>query len=404
MSEKLRIFDKPLFDNSISKVEERTYYPHIKSFGYNDEIEIEIKDRDALICPADSYLCVEGTFTPEAKGEGVCSLQNNAGLFLFDSISYDLNGKEIDKVRDPGLMSTIYGYIGYNEMESKRLTLAGWNPTNIVLDTTDGTNFWFRIPLSFIFGVFRDHRQVIIGHHKIRLIRSRNDKNAYVVRMGTTKSASILIKNISLKMKHIFPNDDEKILLLKRMQTDRALSIGFRKWDIFEWPQLHVGGKKEIWNVKTSTTLERPRFVILAFQTDIKDNATKDSTTFDHINLRNYRVWLGSNMYPHESHDLDFTKKQYLSAYQAYVDLCGIFNDGNYSSSPQNNYVEFKLKPLFVIDCSKQDESLRSSAIDVKVEFESDTPFPEKTRVICIIVHDKVFTYTPLSGNVRELI
>ena len=57
--------------------------------------------------------------------------------------------------------------------------------------------------------------------------------------------------------------------------------------------------------------------------------------------------------------------------------------------------------PLTVIDCSKQNESLKNASVDVKVELNAKDIFPTNTSVYCLILHDRVVEYNQISGDVR---
>ena len=59
--------------------------------------------------------------------------------------------------------------------------------------------------------------------------------------------------------------------------------------------------------------------------------------------------------------------------------------------------------PLVVIDCSRQNDSLKNAPVDVRLEFESTAIFPENTSAYCLILHDRVVEYNAVSGNVRKL-
>lgn len=73
-------------------------------------------------------------------------------------------------------------------------------------------------------------------------------------------------------------------------------------------------------------------------------------------------------------------------------------------TSPYLSYKEFKRTPLFVFDVSKQNESVKSTTLDLKIEMESANTFKENTRAYCLILYDSVVEYTPLSGIVRKLL
>lgn len=102
------------------------YYPFVKSFDNNDEIEIAIYQQDALLLMSEAALSIEGTLKKNSAGTGTIKFTNNAGAFLFDSGSYELNGRELDKVRDPGIVSLMKGYLCYDK-DNTSLSIRGWN-------------------------------------------------------------------------------------------------------------------------------------------------------------------------------------------------------------------------------------------------------------------------------------
>ncbi|KAJ8974688.1 hypothetical protein NQ317_019844 [Molorchus minor] len=102
-------------DDSIIREEIRTYHPFVKSFANNDEIEIVIYQQDALLLMSEAALVIEGTLGKTNGSTGDIQFTTNCGAYLFDSITYELNGKEVDKVRDPDTVSTIRGYLCYNK-------------------------------------------------------------------------------------------------------------------------------------------------------------------------------------------------------------------------------------------------------------------------------------------------
>ena len=58
---------------------------------------------------------------------------------------------------------------------------------------------------------------------------------------------------------------------------------------------------------------------------------------------------------------------------------------------------------LFVFDCSKQNEVVKLSTVDLKIEIEAQTSFPQDASAYCLILYDSLVTYTPLSNIVRRL-
>ena len=402
-SGKLQIFQSVNVDESIAREEWHTYHPFTKSFNYSDEIEIVINQQDVFVDISQAHIYIEGIFKEETTTgkTGKCELSNNAGAFLFESVTYELNGKEIDKIRDPGLTSTVRALLCLNGQESKALECAGWNwPSGTVKPIISGSgHFNFLIPLRFLLNIFSDCNKVIMGKQKIKLVRARNDENAYTNKTGD-KKANITIESIELKVRHVYPNDILKLTLLEDIASNKPIFIPFRSWEIHELPGLRKT-KKDVWSVKSMS--ERARYVIVFFQKDRKDNPKSDITIFDNLDIVDVKLYLNSEVYPYESLNLNFDKKQFAEAYRMYTEFQLTYLS-KINSEPLLDFDAFSGRTLFVIDCSKQNEALKSSTVDVKLEFQSSENFPDDTRAYCIIVHDRVFEYLPLSGNVRTLI
>lgn len=407
----LQLFNKPIFDEEIVKEEVHTYHPHTKSFNYNDEIEITINQKDTLMAMYDAYIYIEGRaniqntlqtneITAAAEPKKLHELLvNNFGSFMFESISYELNGKEIEKVRSPGIVSTIKAYLCLSEDECNSYQISGWNWPNGVPCTTEENTFALLIPLKFYFGLFSDYRKVIGGKHTIKLVRARSDNNCF---KSTKEKVELNLTRVELKVKHIIPNDEIRLQLYDQFKVNRPIFITNRKWEIHELPVLNKSNK-EVWAVKTSTNLERPRYIIVAFQTNAYGNPANDSTMFDHLNLTSIRAYLNSEAYPYEPIRCNFTENQFIEPYQHYCDFQKSFY-GKASSTPLMNYLHFKNRCLFVIDCTKQNDSIKQTTIDLKLEFESSTEFPNNTRGYCIIIHDSLIEYKPLSETIRNVI
>lgn len=59
--------------------------------------------------------------------------------------------------------------------------------------------------------------------------------------------------------------------------------------------------------------------------------------------------------------------------------------------------------PLFIIDCSRQNDELKCGPVDVRLQIETSQDIPDNTAAYCLIVNDRVVEYKPLSNIVRKL-
>ncbi|KAG5867920.1 hypothetical protein JTB14_019739 [Gonioctena quinquepunctata] len=89
-----------------------------------------------------AVITIKETLMKTSGGESV-TFANNAPAFFFDSISYYLNGKELDSVRNPGVVSTLRGYLCYTADDASHLHTAGWNYPNGSLRNDAKTSFGY---------------------------------------------------------------------------------------------------------------------------------------------------------------------------------------------------------------------------------------------------------------------
>lgn len=396
----LQIFEDLKFDDEIIKHELHSYSPRNSNFNKNDEIRIEIQHQDLFTYPAESYLYIQGSIEIAAADNAAAFLiSNNPYAFLFEEIRYEINGQTIDCCKNTGMASTIKGYVSYNEKQSKNLELAGWWPNekpkiNFLADK----KFIACLPLSHLMGFFEDYKKIILfAKQELILFRSRSDVNCY----SGIENCDFKIDRIEWRIPHISVKQQTYLELLNIVNQDAPILIPFRKWEIHELPALRTT-TKDIWSVKTSTSLERPRYVVVAFQENRKDTHEKDITKFDHCNIRNVKIFLNAEAYPYDNLGLRMISNDYTSAYLMYSK----FQESYYKkiNEPLFNYNDYKNCMLYVFDVSHQDESLMSSTVDLKIEIEADDAFKPNTRALALILSDAVYEYKPLSSQIKKII
>lgn len=392
-----RLYNDVVYDDSIKKEEEKTYYPYTKSFENNDIVDICVNQSDAWFNMSLSSISIKGKVVK--TGDGNVSFSPNAAAFLFESVTYLQCGQELETVRDPGRVSAMRGYLCYDQNNTKDLYTASWNyPLSYALQGDN--SFHFLLPLRHLFSICSDSNRVTTGKQSIRMVRARDDNECLQITDADT-SAEVVIESIELKVMHQVPNDEIKLQLLNAIKKNKPIPIPFMKWELHELPSLKTGATREIWSVKTTSAVESPRFVIVAFQTDRHANLTKDPTYFDHVNITNIRLMLNSDYWPSEQMQLDFSKNDFAVAYKNYANFYRSY--AGEKIPLLLDYLSFKTHCLFVIDCSRREDTLKSSTVDVKVEMSASVGFPAKTKCFCLIIHDCVLEHLPLHDQVRSL-
>lgn len=60
--------------------------------------------------------------------------------------------------------------------------------------------------------------------------------------------------------------------------------------------------------------------------------------------------------------------------------------------------------PIVVIDCSHQNEAIKTGPVDIKIEFKTSENIPDATAAYCLILHDRIVEYNPLTSEVKKLL
>ena len=88
-----------------------------------------------------------------------------------------------------------------------------------------------------------------------------------------------------------------------------------------------------------------------------------------------------------------------------YTQFQQVYYDQDALPQPHLNKGDFISKvPLIVLDCSKQNDSLKTAPVDVRLEFESSQNFPDKTTAYCLIIHDRIVEYNAMTSTVKKLV
>lgn len=399
MADILNIGGEPFFDDRIVKIETHTYNPYANTtFGHSDEIRIPIQQQDLYMLPCESFLYIEGILTIKKRNdESQVVLGNNCVAFMFDEIRYELNGVEIDRCRNAGITSTIKNYVSLTYDKSTIMQNAGWFNMPIPLEGY----FNFCVPLNMLLGFCEDHKSLVVNaRHELILIRARSDNNCLVGNPAMEPEVELF--KVQWRMPHVMLNEVNKLSLLRALESGRYLNMSFRSWDLYEYPMLQ-STTKHSWAVKTATQLEKPRYVIFALQTGRKNIMSQDTTIFDGCTLTNVKLYLNSEFYPYDDLNLDYGRKRCAVLYDMYARFRKTYYGIDCLETLLNVTTFLEKGPFAVIDCSRQNESLKSATVDVRIEFECRDNVPANTTAYCLILHDRVIEYSPLSNVVRKI-
>ncbi|KYN16676.1 hypothetical protein ALC57_11065 [Trachymyrmex cornetzi] len=161
-------------------------------------------------------------------------------------------------------------------------------------------------------------------------------------------------------------------------------------------------------------------YVIFPLQTGRKNVMSQNGSIFDNCNLGIVKLYLISTFFPYDDlrgdvHlgagkkcvylplNLDFDKKRYSVLFDMYARFRRAYYGIDCFETLFNVLSFTQEAPFVVIDCSRQNESVKSATVDVRIEFDCKENVPANTTAYCLIIHDRVAQYNPLTNVMRKI-
>ena len=322
MSSILKITEPISVDTSIDKYEYFECEP-VAGTNLNNSggaIRLFIETQDIFTHPSESFLIIEGRLT---KGDGtdygnndLVSLTNNAMMYLFKDIRYELSGHEIEKIMNPGQATTMLGLLKYPDDFSKSKGLnqswykdtlvravaqnLGWNirRVHIIKDNVvPKGSFSFKIPLKHIFGFCEDYDKVVYGFKHALILTRNNDHDAIfisdAVDVGGNRlypNGKITLSKISWFMPDVIPADKDKMELYKIIERKEKIPVGYR---MIQCTNASIPQTNSFsWRLSVKSSPEVPRFIIVGFQTDGSGEQERNPSIFNNLNVRKYLCYV----------------------------------------------------------------------------------------------------------------
>ena len=122
-------------------------------------------------------------------------------------------------------------------------------------------------------------------------------------------------------MSNVIPADAEKFSIHKTIESKVKLPVAYRTRQC-DMLSVHESTSFTL-RLSVKTAPEKPRFIIVGFQTAKDGDQTKNPSTFDHVNLQNAYVTLNSDRYTAVNYNLSFENQTFFRCMmmQPYLEL-----------------------------------------------------------------------------------
>jgi hypothetical protein len=441
----LNILEPVIYDDSIESLQYIAYHPQNQANinTRSSPIQIDINASDSYINLSKSFLVIKGELVrndnnnPYVANDEI-ALVNNAMMYLFSEITLTLGGVVVERISSPGQITSMLGYLSLPDdystssglkscwskdtsnhassakfIASVAAPVAGYIPAEnpnynqgfavrkgLLMSANPPGIFSFIIPFDHIFG-FGDYKKVI-WNVKYSLLLTRNSTdNQPIHRANGVAEGKINLTDISWEVPHTKPDTVNVVALRAIIESKQTIPVYFpaRTSDSFSVPQT----QNFTWRVGVASGVEKPRWIIVAFQTNRTTTQEQNPAAFDHLDITCAYVTLNGEKYPLYDFVTNFTRNDYSILYEKFDDFkkeCYGFN--SLVGGTQVNYPAFKsLFPIVVFDVRRQGERLRSGVIDMQLKFTFANAAPANTTAYAIIISDRVYKLTSDGQNLK---
>ena len=198
------------------------------------------------------------------------------------------------------------------------------------------------------------------------------------------------LTKMSLFMPHVTPSVAASNTLYKVIESkvDVPFSFRSRQCDTIAVPVSNTFS----WRLSARSSSERPRYVIVGFQTNKDGDQDKNPAVFNHCKLKNMFVTLNSERYPAVDYDLDFPNNKYSRAFRDAAKFDNrLYGVSEIIAQPNLTALNYKhICPLFVFDVSKQAERLKSTVLDKQIKATFASNVDAGTIAYAVVISDKL--------------
>ena len=404
--------------------------------------KIYINAQDVYTLPSKSYINIEGQLrrndndNPYRVDDEV-ALINNAMIYLFTVIKYDLDSTNIEKLSTPGQIASLFRYLSQPDdfstsadlkycwnkdttthassaelAESAGAPGAGYTPAQtpeynagfaarkgLLASSNPRGHFSFNIPLCHIFG-FAEYKKVIYGQkHTLKLTRGADTQAIY--RAHGVPDGKVDITSISWHIPQIHLSPEYLAGMRSLVEQKLTIPISFRARSVEQITSSQT--QNFTWRLSLTGGVEKPRYIIIAFQTDKSDNQEQNPAVFDNLQLIKSYVTLNSERFPTSDIITNFNTNDYVKLY----DLFDNFKKKYYGidslvGGTQVSFPAFKtLFPLLVFDVRHQNKRLKTGVTDMQVKLFFGANVPANTNAYGCIISDRFFKMSSDGKNMR---
>ena len=420
-------------DNSIDSFQYQDHSPQNQRINDRSDIIIEVNSTNSYILPSESKIIIQGQLRKSNANHDVyanadeVALVNNAMMFLFREIRYSIQDKEIERIANPGQITSMLGYANHLDdfstssglsmcwskdtstfansskyRTSAAAPAANYTPSenpeynqgfaarkSFLISSNPNGYFEFIIPFSHIFG-FSEYKKVIWGlKHTLRLTPHTNDDLA-IYRRNTVDAGEVHFTRIVWSIPNILIEPSIKTDVNTLIVNNKITPATFRARTSF-CISVPEGNAPFQWSLTVPGGTDKPRWIFVGFQTDKSRTQEQNPALFDHMSTSNHFIELNGVKYPTFDIITNFTTNKFSKAYNAFCSFKNEYHGyDDLIGGTQISFPAFRdLFTIFVFNVSRQDEKMKQGVITMNLTFKFDQAVPQNTMAYALVLSDR---------------
>ena len=215
--------------------------------------------------------------------------------------------------------------------------------------------------------------------------------NLAIHRAAGVADGKVNLTNITWKVPHVRPETVKLMELRSIIESKQSIPVAFTART--SESTMVSQNRNFSWRLNAKSGVEKPRWIIVGFQTARSTTQEQNPAIFDHVNLTNTYVSINGEKYPMYDINFDFATNDYSILYEMFDRFKQEFYGFNsLVGGTQVNVSAFKnLFPIIVFDVRHQSDKLKSGIADISLNFKFSANVPANTMVYAVTLSDRMY-------------
>ena len=347
----------------------------------NTSINIILNREENYLNLRDSYLEIEFVVSDDAVGvfanEANIRLVNYGMMALFSSIKLETSGGRTIEYIDhchPNLL--MYKLLTSTDDEFESGFLLNIDKRNSQLKgdqvAAERGHVYMMIKMRDLFGFVNDLEKIIYGlGFKQILKRNKNDRALYRINANSGavgNDGNIDFRDISWCVPSIDPSTDNIFIVQKGLNKKNNIDFSYceRKTFYKNVPNATIF----LFDLGMESGMERPQYIIIAFENNIVNEQTHDASTFHIMNVTECYCKIGSEFHPEDRMNINYGANNYNDAFKKIVSFNKDCNGLPHNVKPYISHRTFKSSyRIYVFETRYQNDHIGPQPIQLNFKF-----------------------------------